>query len=107
MRCFSLNIFAPLCVYLCTLVACDAQSDVQSALQILQTSLDRNERIRALVFMRDQDRLPVSAGFELGRIILSDGDEAGYACVALARLGDASFPIMAKLLESGSFDAQL
>ncbi|HEX8312257.1 MAG TPA: hypothetical protein VF614_13125 [Chthoniobacteraceae bacterium] len=58
-------------------------------------------------FLREQEHLPATAGFELGRAILCGGDESGYAVDALARLGDAAIPIVAKLVEDRSLDTQM
>ena len=88
-------------------VICRAQNNVEEALHTLQTSLNRSERISALSFLREQKQLPVSMGFELGRLILSGGDEAGYAAEALPRIGNDAIPIIAKLLEDGYVDTHI
>jgi hypothetical protein len=85
-----------------------AQMTVEEAQRMLETSFTGNDREPALAFLAKQKKLPPSLGPALGRIILTVGEtnrnEGRQAMELLAKLGDASFPIIVKLLQNGDFE---
>ncbi|MCE9611047.1 MAG: hypothetical protein K8R23_12705 [Chthoniobacter sp.] len=85
-----------------------AQMTVEEAQRMLEVSFTADDRGPALAFLAKQKNLPPSLGPALGRIILTVGEtnrnEARQAMELLAKLGDASFPIIVKLLQNGGFE---
>ena len=85
-----------------------AQMTVEEAQRMLETSFTADDRGPALAFLAKQTKLPPSLGPALGRIILTVGEtnrnEVRQAMELLAKLGDASFPIIVKLLQNGGFE---
>ena len=73
---------------------------VDTAIGILETSLNRRERITALAALRDAEERAAPATAVLGRIVATapSGDEAGYASEALGHVGKQSIPIIAALV---------
>ena len=76
---------------------------VDTAIGILETSLNRRERITALAALRDAEERAAPATAVLGRIVATapSGDEAGYASEALGHVGKQSIPIIAALVPNG------
>jgi hypothetical protein len=86
---------------------CSAQTPAEKELHVLQTSLDRSERIEALVALRKLSELPASATNEIGRLILAGGSEAAYAVEILPKFGDAALPVIIELMHDRSLDTQI
>ena len=92
---------------LCGTLVCSAQTPAEKELRVLQTSLDRSERIEALIALRQLSELPASATTEIGRLILAGGSEAEYALEILPKFGEAALPVIVKLMQDGSLDTQV
>ena len=84
-----------------------APAEAESALKVLQTSLDENERYRALRVLDSADPLPEAVDIEMGKLLLFGDREYGRAVNILARRGEAAFPIIARLLSSTSLDLRM
>lgn len=76
---------------------------VEAAIGILETSLNKRNRITAVAALRNAKEQAAPATSVLGRIIETDatGSEAGYASEALGHIGKPSIPIIASLVPNG------
>lgn len=76
---------------------------VEAAIQILDASLNKRDRITAVAALRNAEEQAAPAVSLLGQIIATDpsGNEAGYASEALGYIGKPSIPIIAELVPNG------
>ena len=76
---------------------------VDQAIEILETSLSKRDRINAVAALRNAEGAAAPAIQVLARIIAQDpcGDEAGYAAEALGYIGKPSLPLIAGLIKNG------
>jgi hypothetical protein len=76
---------------------------VEDAMKVLESSLNKRDRINAVAALRNFKERAAPATAVLGQIIATDptGDEAGYAAEALGHIGKPSIPIVAMLVPNG------
>jgi hypothetical protein len=76
---------------------------VGKAIDVLETSLNKRERINAVSALRNAREAAAPAARVLARIIAQDprGDEAGYAAESLGYIGKPSIPLIASLIRNG------
>jgi hypothetical protein len=84
-------------------VHADDGISVDKAIDVLESSLNKRERINAVAALRNAREAATPAARVLARIIAQDacGDEAGYAAESLGYIGKPSIPLIASLIQNG------
>lgn len=85
------------------ILSADDDLSVNTAIETLEKSLNKRDRITAVAALRNAEEKAAPAAAVLGRIVATDptGEEAGYASEALGHIGAPSIPIIAALVPNG------